>query len=170
MCVCCSGRGDKKLKSPAMARPRNLAMLCALAAMPFAHAVKAQNGVIAFGPNTAVYHCRAKAEREAQDKGIYGTTAGFEAVTNQCCKTTLMRNVVNVNSPILLFPRSLIELAWAVRNQTVRDWDFNFIGAVLRGPNYQGRGNIVPFARKHFTERSYFLMTDKIIKYFPTMI
>ena len=124
-------------------------------------------GVIAFGPNTAVYHCRAGAEKRAQDKGIYGTKAGFAAVTNECCKTVLMRNVINVQSEILLFPRSLIELAWAVRNQTARDWDFNFIGAVLRGPNFQGRGNIVPFARKHFTEKSHFLMTDKVIKFFP---
>ena len=119
-------------------------------------------------PNQHVYQCRAHAEYEIERE--YGSDAGLAAVAKRCChpvrfdraKTPIMGGVPS-DEKVMLFPRSLLELAWAIRESVPRrDLEYNFIGRVLTFTNWNARRSTLEFAKKHFKgHTSHFQLTDR---------
>jgi len=59
---------------------------------------------------------------------------------------------------VLLYPRSYVEAAAALPGE--KRYDYSFVGGLYRPETFEPRAWILDFARRHFTDRSYLLVTD----------
>ena len=69
---------------------------------------------------------------------------------------------------VLHYPRSWVHQVQLLPQE--KSYDFNFIGGLFYRHTFENRRWIVDYARRHFTENSYYCVTDAPDDYEPSLL